>query len=271
MAIENAGAVAPLRRSKAVILVGGGSKGTRFRPLSLDLPKPLFPIAGLPMIQHHVEALCKVQDLQEIILMGFFDETLFNGFIETVSAETTVPVRYLREEKANGTAGGLYLYRDVIMQGNPAAVFVLHCDIGCAFPLAEILEYHLSSPKYCTVLGKELPESESHKYGAMVVDPATHELRHYAEKPTTDISSIVNCGVYVFSPACFEHIAKVGDDINRGSSAYQSYYGRQAKKIFIENDILMSLAGKGHIFVYETNDFWCQIKDPAAAVVCSGL
>ena len=45
---------------KAVILIAGPQKGTRFRPLSLDVPKPLFPVAGLPMIQHHIEALSKV-------------------------------------------------------------------------------------------------------------------------------------------------------------------------------------------------------------------
>jgi mannose-1-phosphate guanylyltransferase len=271
MAVGNGEVAGGHPRSKAVILVGGGSKGTRFRPLSLDLPKPLFPIAGLPMIQHHVEALCKVEGLTEIILMGFFDETLFKGFIDSVAAETSVPIRYLREEQANGTAGGLYFYRDVVLHGSPDAVFVLHCDIGCAFPLQDMLTFHMESPRHCTVLGKELAETESHKYGAMVVDQTTFELRHYAEKPTTDISSIVNCGVYIFSPVCFDHLAKVGDDVNRGASAYQSYYGRQAKKIFIENDILMTLAGKGCIFVYETTDFWCQIKDPAAAVQCSGL
>ncbi|VDO83534.1 unnamed protein product [Onchocerca flexuosa] len=45
---------------KAVILVGGAQKGTRFRPLSLQLPKPLFPIAGVPLIEHHIEQLSKV-------------------------------------------------------------------------------------------------------------------------------------------------------------------------------------------------------------------
>lgn len=44
---------------KAVILVGGSSKGTRFRPLSLELPKPLFPIGDKPMIEHHIEACTK--------------------------------------------------------------------------------------------------------------------------------------------------------------------------------------------------------------------
>uniref|UniRef100_F1LH52 Mannose-1-phosphate guanyltransferase alpha-A n=1 Tax=Ascaris suum TaxID=6253 RepID=F1LH52_ASCSU len=45
---------------KAAVLVGGAQKGTRFRPLSLQLPKPLFPIAGVPLIEHHIEQLSKV-------------------------------------------------------------------------------------------------------------------------------------------------------------------------------------------------------------------
>jgi mannose-1-phosphate guanylyltransferase len=265
-------AIAPIQSAmtKAVILVGGGSKATRFRPLSLDLPKPLFPIAGLPMIQHHVEALCKVEGLSEIILMGFFDQTLFQGFMDTVSEDMKIPVRYLREEAECGTAGGLYRYRDVILQGDPAAIIVLHCDIGCAFPLQDMLNAHMSSPRVCTVLGKELSERESHKYGAMVVDEKTSELRHYAEKPATEISSIVNAGVYIFAPAIFDHLSKINEDVNRGS-AYRPYYHNASPNMHIEQDILMTFAATGRIFVFETKDFWCQIKDPAAALTCAGM
>jgi mannose-1-phosphate guanylyltransferase len=49
---------------KAVILIAGPQKGTRFRPLSLDVPKPLFPVAGRPIVQHHIEACSKVCSVQ---------------------------------------------------------------------------------------------------------------------------------------------------------------------------------------------------------------
>ena len=52
---------------KAVILIAGPQKGTRFRPLSLDLPKPLFPLAGSPMIAHHVEAAAAVPGVNEVL------------------------------------------------------------------------------------------------------------------------------------------------------------------------------------------------------------
>jgi NDP-sugar pyrophosphorylase family protein len=55
------------RNVKGVILVGGPSRGTRFRPLSMaqtSVPKPLFPIAGFPMIRHHINALVDLNQCQ---------------------------------------------------------------------------------------------------------------------------------------------------------------------------------------------------------------
>ena len=61
---------------KAVILIAGPQKGTRFRPLSLDLPKPLFPLAGMPMIAHHVEAAAAVPGVNEVGMRGHRLETI---------------------------------------------------------------------------------------------------------------------------------------------------------------------------------------------------
>lgn len=80
---------------KALILVGGPRKGTRFRPLSLDLPKPLFPIAGESMIYHHIEACSRVPGLTEVILLGFYEESAFTSFMETTSKRLNVQIRYV--------------------------------------------------------------------------------------------------------------------------------------------------------------------------------
>lgn len=63
--------------------------GTRFRPLSLDSPKPLFPIAGKPIIWHHLAALAKVQSVKEVLLIGFYEEYVFRNFIR--EAESAFP------------------------------------------------------------------------------------------------------------------------------------------------------------------------------------
>lgn len=80
---------------KGIILVGGPSVGTRFRPLSMDLPKPLFPIAGNPMIYHHIVALAKIPGMKEIFLVGFFEQKVFDSFIRDVQTEFPfVVIRY---------------------------------------------------------------------------------------------------------------------------------------------------------------------------------
>ena len=85
--------MSPVPPVKAVILVAGPQKGTRFRPLSLDLPKPLFPVAGLPVIRHHIEALAKVPGLQEVLVLGFYPNQEMNEFTQEMSMEYKIPVR----------------------------------------------------------------------------------------------------------------------------------------------------------------------------------
>lgn len=67
--------------------------GTRFRPLSLDIPKPLFPVAGLPMIQHHIEACVHVPGLKEIILLGYYPTKDLDQFVSEMIQEYHVNIR----------------------------------------------------------------------------------------------------------------------------------------------------------------------------------
>jgi mannose-1-phosphate guanylyltransferase len=80
---------------KGVILVGGPSRGTRFRPLSLNHPKPLFPIAGKPMIYHQILALSKI--VKEVLIIGYYEPEDFASFVEKTSVELKLSVKYLRE------------------------------------------------------------------------------------------------------------------------------------------------------------------------------
>eukprot|EP00126_Sphaerothecum_destruens_P005071 Sdes_comp18541_c0_seq5m8612 len=129
---------------KAVILIGGPQKGTRFRPLSMDLPKPLFPIAGVPMIYHHIDACAKIPGLKEILLVGCFNDADINPFVASCQREFKVIIRYLREYTSLGTGGGLYHFRDHILFGEPECFFVLHGDICSSFPLQNMMDFYLS-------------------------------------------------------------------------------------------------------------------------------
>ncbi|EPS60128.1 hypothetical protein M569_14676, partial [Genlisea aurea] len=132
------------RRVVAVIMVGGPTKGTRFRPLSFNIPKPLFPLAGQPMVYHPISACKKIPNLAQIYLVGFYEEREFALFVSSISNELKVPVRYLKEDKPHGSAGGLYNFRDLILEDDPSDIFLLNCDVCCSFPLPQMLAAHRS-------------------------------------------------------------------------------------------------------------------------------
>ncbi|KAG6429866.1 hypothetical protein SASPL_107921 [Salvia splendens] len=112
-------------RVVAVIMVGGPTKDsvrTRFRPLSLNTPKPLFQLAGQPMVNHPIYACKRIPNLAQIYLIGFYEEREFALFVASISNELRVPVRYLKEDRPHGSAGGLYNFRDQIMEESPVAI-----------------------------------------------------------------------------------------------------------------------------------------------------
>lgn len=115
--------------------------GTRFRPLSLDIPKPLFPVAGLPLIQHHIEACVCLQNLKEILIVGFYNSAEIEPFINDMQKQYSVLIRYLQEFTALGTAGGLFHFRDQIRCGNPEAFFIMNGDVCADFPLEALYSF----------------------------------------------------------------------------------------------------------------------------------
>ncbi|XP_044484663.1 mannose-1-phosphate guanyltransferase alpha-B-like [Mangifera indica] len=267
-------------RVVAVIMVGGPTKGTRFRPLSLNIPKPLFPLAGVPMVHHPISACKRIPNLAQIYLVGFYEEREFALYVSSISNELKVPVRYLREDRPHGSAGALYNFRDLIMEDSPSHIFLLNCDVCCSFPLPEMLDAHKRYGGLGTVLVIRVSAESASQFGELVADPVTHELLHYTEKPETFVSDRINCGVYIFTSDILTAIQGVStqrkdrENLRRVSSfeALQSAT-RSFPTDFVrlDQDILSPLAGKKQLYVYETMDFWEQIKTPGMSLKCSGL
>ncbi|CAA0836096.1 ADP-glucose pyrophosphorylase family protein [Striga hermonthica] len=267
-------------RVVAVIMVGGPTKGTRFRPLSLNIPKPLFPLAGQAMVNHPISACKRIPNLVQIYLIGFYEEREFALFVSSISNELKVPVRYLREDKPHGSAGGLYNFRDLIMEDNPSHIFLLNCDVCCSFPLPQMLEAHRTYGGIGTILVSKVSPESANEFGELVADPVTNELLHYTEKPETFVSDLINCGVYVFTPDIFTAIQGVSTQRKdraalRRVSSFEALQpaDRSLPTDFVrlDQDILSPLAGKKQLYVYQTLDFWEQIKTPGMSLKCSGL
>jgi mannose-1-phosphate guanylyltransferase len=196
-------------RVVAVIMVGGPTKGTRFRPLSLNVPKPLFPLAGQPMVHHPISACRRIPNLVQIYLIGFYEEREFALYVSSISNELRIPVRYLREDKPHGSAGGIYSFRDYIMEDGPSHIVLLNCDVCSSFPLPDMLEAHKKYGGMGTLLVNKVSAESANQFGELVADPETNELLHYTEKPETFVSDLINCGVYIFTPNIFSAIEDV--------------------------------------------------------------
>ncbi|KAF2203570.1 nucleotide-diphospho-sugar transferase [Delitschia confertaspora ATCC 74209] len=274
--------------TKAVILVGGPSRGTRFRPLSMELPKPLFPVAGHPIIEHCFRAIAKVPEIKEVFIVGYYDETVFQPFINTAS--TVFPqlqVKYLREYQALGTAGGLYHFRDVILKGRPDRFFVLNADVCCSFPLNEMLKLYEDKDAEAVMLGTRVSNESATNFGCIVSDAHTKRVLHYVEKPESHISNLINCGVYLFSTECifpairsaikrrFERprLLSYPSSENLESSFFQGEDDEDKENavIRLEQDVLSDIADSRQFFVLETKDFWRQIKTAGSAVPANAL
>ncbi|XP_044744576.1 mannose-1-phosphate guanyltransferase alpha-A [Coccinella septempunctata] len=254
---------------KAVILIGGPQKGTRFRPLSLDIPKPLFPVAGLPLIQHHIEACILLKDLKEILLVGFYPANQIEPFVNDMQQLYKISIKYLQEFVALGTAGGLFHFRDQIRLGNPDGFFVLNGDVCADFQLTSLYEFHKKNTgSLASVMYTEATRQQSLNFGCMVIDKKTNEVTHYVEKPSSYVSSFINCGIYIFSLDIFQIIGEVFS--SKQNDVYNKLDNGNGNKetshIQLEQDILARLSGTGKFFGWHLDTWWSQLKTAGSAI-----
>jgi mannose-1-phosphate guanylyltransferase len=252
---------------KIVVLIGGPSKGTRFRPLTFECPKPLFPIGGKPMIAHHIEAALKLHSETdeykvEIFLMGFFKKELFKGFCDDWFTSYDQDIVYLEEPSESlGTGGGILHFEKEILGDSPpeTKVIVMNADICSSFPLFSLLKSHDVNFKRggkCTMMATHIPQKDTTHFGVLVLGEA-NQVVHYVEKPHSYVNDIVNCGVYCFESSVFRQLSKF----------------IEVKHVSLENEIITPLMETGGLYAHllMDKDYWCQIKTASGAVVSSGL
>jgi len=215
-------------------------------------------------------------DVKEVLLIGYYDESFFRDFIKSATAEfPQFSIKYLREYQSLGTAGGLYHFRDAIMKGSPKRFFVLNADVCCSFPLKEMLTLSDDREAEAVILGTRVSNEAAPNFGCIVSDPNTKRVLHYVEKPESHISNLINCGVYLFSSSIIFQIRKamsIKSERRASDPLYEpSEEGDSDDVLRLEQDILGPLADEKNFYVYETRDFWRQIKTAGSAVPANAL
>ncbi len=171
---------------QCVILAAG--KGTRLKPLTDSVPKPLVEVAGKPLLDHIVEALPSAVD-EIIIVTGYLEDKIKE---HCGSRYMGRPVTYVHQTEQKGTAHALWLCQD-LLKGR--FLFMFADDIHGANDIARITSYSRAM--------LTMPTRSPERFGIVVRHP-DGTLAEFVEKPEHPPSNLASTGVMVLDTHIFE-------------------------------------------------------------------
>jgi mannose-1-phosphate guanylyltransferase len=196
---------------KAMILAAG--KGTRVRPITQTIPKPMIPILQKPVMEFLVELLrqhgfdqimVNVSHLADVIENYFRDGQKF-GVQIAYSFEGRIEEGEMIGE-ALGSAGGMKRIQDFSPFFDDT--FVVLCgDALIDLDLTAAVKWHREKGAIATIVMKSVPREEVPSYGVVVTDESG-KIKAFQEKPSVEeaLSTDINTGIYIFEPEIFKYI-----------------------------------------------------------------
>ena len=182
---------------KAVILAGG--EGTRLRPLTSNQPKPMMPIANVPMMEHIVKLLARHGFDDIVVTVAFMANHIRTYFGD--GSELGVRMRYATEEAPLGTAGSV---RNAMAELDETFL-VISGDVLTDVDLGGIVEQHNAREAFATIALKRV---ENPVDFGIVITREDGQIERFLEKPTWGevFSDTINTGIYVLDPGVFDFI-----------------------------------------------------------------
>lgn len=177
------------------VVVMAGGKGTRLRPLTAVLPKPLLPIGDEPILTKIMDTFKQVGSTSFYISVNYMHEIIRAYY--KLKRDDSISLDYVMESKPLGTAGSLTLLKDKI----DSTFFVSNCDILIDQDYGEVLEYHKSNGNLITIVSAL--KQYSIPYGTLNVTEGGL-LESLSEKP--NLNYMINTGVYVIEPEALQLI-----------------------------------------------------------------
>lgn len=177
-----------------------GGEGTRLRPLTSNLPKPMMPLANRPMMEHIIE-LVRRHGIEEIVVtVAFMAESIRTYFGD--GSEHGVKITYATEETPLGTAGSV---RNA-MEHLDERFVVISGDVLTDIDLGEIIAFHDQRQSVATI---GLARVEDPLEFGIVITREDGSIERFLEKPSWGqvFSDTINTGIFVLEPEIFDHIA----------------------------------------------------------------
>ncbi len=209
---------------KAMILAAG--KGTRIRPITFTIPKPLIPILQKPVMEFLVELLRQHGFDQIMVNVSHLADEIENYFRD--GQRFGVQIGYSFEGRiiegklvgeAIGSAGGMKRIQDFSPFFDDT--FVVLCgDALIDLDLTAVVKWHKAKGAIATIVMKTVSKEEVSSYGVVVTDE-TGRIKAFQEKPKVEdaLSTDINTGIYIFEPEVFDYIPS-GVEYDIGSQLF---------------------------------------------------
>ena len=210
---------------KAMILAAG--KGTRVRPLTYDLPKPMIPILGKPVMAYLVEHLAKYGVTEIMVNVSYLHEKIEDYFGE--GHQYGVQIGYSFEGYTNddgevvpqalGSAGGMKKIQEFGGFFDDTTI-VLCGDAVINLDLKSALFEHRRKGALASVICREVPWDKVESYGVVVSDK-DGRITQFQEKPKQEeaLANFVSTGIYIFEPEVLDLIP-AGEVFDIGSQLF---------------------------------------------------
>ncbi len=219
---------------QALILAGG--EGTRLRPLTSTIPKPVVPLVGRPFISYMLEWLRR-HGVEDVILGCGFMADAVRAVLGDGSGLGT-RLRYLEEPRPLGTGGALKFAENLLEE----RFFMLNGDVLADFDLTALLEQHERTGARATLA--LYPVEDPATYG-LVRCEADDSVSEFIEKPgLVELdANLINAGAYILERGVLDGMPPAGTNVS------------------IERELFPVLVGHG-LYGYEASGYWMDIGTP---------
>lgn len=219
---------------KAIIMAGG--EGSRLRPLTCDLPKPMVPVMNKPIMEHIIELL-KIHGITEIgVTLMYLPQKIKEYFGN--GRNFGVNLHYFTEDTPLGTAGSVHNASDFLDD----TFIVISGDALTNINLTEAIKFHKQKKSIATLVLSRV--SVPLEYGVVLINE-DNAITGFLEKPSWGevFSDTVNTGTYILEPEIFK------------------FYEKGKQFDFSQDLFPLMLKNKQPMYGFVSTDYWCDIGD----------
>lgn len=223
--------------AQAILLVGGF--GTRLMPLTRSVPKPMLPIAGLPVTEHQL-AVARRAGISSLVLATSYLSEVFIPYFGDGS-RWGMKLQYAVEEEPLGTGGAIR--NAAQMLNGDESIVIFNGDVLSSHDLVRQIEMHESLDADVTLHLTHVADARA--YGCVPIDE-DGRVTAFMEKMEKPVTNTINAGCYVFHPRVVEHIPA-------------------GKVVSIEREIFPDLVDRGQpVYGMVDDSYWIDIGTPSA-------